>query len=266
MSIYKALANMEENNQTGAVCTIIRSEGSTPRHEGSKMLVYSDGTTIGSIGGGELESRVVVEAHQAMMDGKTRLLMYSMTDPQRGDPGICGGQLQIYIEPVRPKATVVVIGAGHVGKAVAHLAHWLGFRVVVNDDREQLCNPESVPDGDEYYPVSISELPQHIIINSSTFLVLTTRGMEVDIEGLPVLLDSPAVYIGVIGSRRRWAATRKKLIEMGIPEEKVARIHSPMGLDLKAEKPEEIALSILAEIVMVHHGGDGKPLGQSGAG
>lgn len=260
MSIYKALADLEEKNQTGAVCTIIDSKGSTPRHTGSKMLVYTDGQTLGSIGGGELESRVVDEARQAMIDGKPRLLTYSMTDPHKGDPGICGGQLQIFIEPIHATATVVVIGAGHVGKAVAYLAHWLGFHVIINDDRREFCNPESVPDADEYFPVPIGQLLQHIEITPSTFLVLPTRGVEVDLEGLPALLDTPAAYIGVIGSKRRWATTRNKLLEMGVPEEKLARICSPMGLDIKAEKPEEIAVSIMAEIIMLRNSGEGNPL------
>ena len=262
MSIYQVLADLEEKNLSGAVCTIIHSQGSTPRHEGSKMLVYPDGKTLGSIGGGELESRVIAEANNAINDGKTRLLTYNMTDTQKGDPGVCGGQLQIYIEPVRPNATIVVIGAGHVGKAVAHLASWLGFRVVINDDRADLCNPDSIPGGNEYYPIPMSELPRHFTITSSTYLVLLTRGVEVDLEGLPTLLDTPAAYIGVIGSRRRWAVTRKKLLEMGINEQKISSVHSPMGLDIKAEKPEEIALSIMAEIMLLHHGADGKPLSQ----
>jgi xanthine dehydrogenase accessory factor len=260
MSIYKELAKIEERNEAGAVCTIIGSEGSTPRHAGSKMLVYSNGQTSGTIGGGELESRVISEALQAMGGGKPRLLTYTMSDPERGDPGVCGGQLQIYIEPIRPKDKLVIIGAGHVGKEIAHLASWLGFHVIVNDDRQQYCNAELIPDGNEFYPVPINELPKLIDITTSTYIVMPTRNIEVDLEGLPVLLGTPAAYIGVIGSRRRWATTRKKLIEMGVAEEKIARIRSPMGLNLKAEKPEEIALSIMAEILMLQRGGDGKPL------
>jgi xanthine dehydrogenase accessory factor len=260
MSIYQELAKMEERNDAGAVCTIIRTEGSTPRHEGSKMLVYSNGQTSGTIGGGELESRVVSEALQAMGDGRPKLLTYSMSEPERGDPGVCGGQLQIYIEPIRPKDKLVIIGAGHVGREIAHLASWLGFFVIVSDDRKQYCNAEFIPDGDEFFPVPILELTKLIEITSSTYVVMPTRNIEVDLEGLPVLLDTPAAYIGVIGSRRRWATTRKKLIEMGVAEDKIARIRSPMGLNLRVEKPEEIALSIMAEILMLQRGGDGKPL------
>ena len=117
------------------LCTVIGSHGSTPRHTGSKMLVYADGSIFGTVGGGELENRVIQEAVQAIADGLPRRVSYSMVDPQRGDPGICGGQVEVYVEPILPKPLLVVIGAGHVGKAVLHLAHWLGFLTAVSDDR-----------------------------------------------------------------------------------------------------------------------------------
>lgn len=256
-TIYQALAELERENRAGALCTVIRSRGSTPRRSGSKMLVYADGSIIGTVGGGEMENRVRAEALKAIRDGQPRLLEYNMIDPQRGDPGVCGGQLEVYVEPVQPKPTIVVIGSGHVGKAVAHLAHWLGFQVVVNDDRPEFCNPEAVPDADVYIPSPMAELPQHLEITPWTYLVLTTRGSNVDVEGLPSLLDTPAAYIGVIGSQRRWAIARKQMIEKGTSPEKLARVRSPIGLELNAETPEEIAVSIMAEIIMLRQGGDG---------
>jgi xanthine dehydrogenase accessory factor len=259
-SIYKALAKLEEEGNPGVLCTIIRSHGSTPRQEGSKMLVYPDGRLLGSVGGGELENRVIRTAMDALQDGKTRVLEYEMVDPERGDPGVCGGQLEVYVEPILPRPILVVIGAGHVGKAVAHLAKWLGFFVVASDDREGLCTPESISDADEYYPVHLSEFPDHFEITPWTYLVLTTRGVEVDVEGLPALLESQAAYIGLIGSKRRWAATRKELLESGLGDELLERVHSPIGLELNAETPEEIAVSIMAEILMLRRGGDGKPM------
>src|SRR3990172_11640240 len=153
MSIIRALAQLEEQNQTGALCTVIRSEGSTPRHVGSKMLVFPDGHIEGTVGGGEMESRVISQALEALRDGKPRVLSYAMADPARGDPGVCGGQLEIFVEPIQPSLTLLVIGAGHVGQAVAYLANWLGFYVVVNDDRPEFCNAEVVPEADEYYPL-----------------------------------------------------------------------------------------------------------------
>jgi xanthine dehydrogenase accessory factor len=162
------------------------------------------------------------------------------------------------VEPIQPKPTLVLIGAGHVGKAVVHLAKWLGYWVVVNDDRAEFCTPETTPGGDVYLPVAMEDLPQHLEINPWTYLVLTTRGMNVDVEGLPRLLDTQAGYIGIIGSQRRWAMTRKNLKESGVPDEKLDRVHSPIGLELNAETPEEIAVSIMAEIIMLRQGGNGQ--------
>ena len=141
VEIFKALAEIEKNNESAALCTVVKSIGSTPRHVGSKMLVYPDGKFIGTVGGGDLEHRVLDEASIAMGDGQSRLLSYTMADPSRGDPGVCGGTVEVFVEPILPPAMVVVIGAGHVGKAVVHLAKWLGFRVAVSDDRAEYCNP-----------------------------------------------------------------------------------------------------------------------------
>ena len=250
-TVYQALAELEEKNQPGVLCTIVSAQGSTPRHMGSKMLVYHDGRILGTVGGGEMESRVIAEAQLALADGRPRMLHYSMSEPDRGDPGVCGGQVEIFVEPLNPQPTLVVIGAGHVGRAVAHLARWLGFRVVVSDDRPEYCSPATVPDADEYLPVPMEQLPQKRQITPWTYLVLTTRGVPIDVQGLPALLTTPAAYIGVIGSRRRWATTFKQLLEAGIPEDQLKRVHSPMGLEIQAETPEEIAVSILAEIIQL---------------
>ena len=259
-TIYQMLAEVEQKGEGGAVCTIIRSRGSTPRHTGSKMLVYPDGHFTGTVGGGEVEARVIREALNALQDGQPRLLSYDMVNPAQGDPGVCGGQLEVYVEPIMPHPTLLIIGGGHVGKAVAHLAHWLDFRVAVSDDRVEFCSPEANPDADAFYPVKMGDLPGQMRITPQTYIVLTTRGVTVDTEGLPPLLDSPAGYIGVIGSKRRWAMTRKALLEAGMAEEKVDRVHSPIGLELNAETPEEIAVSILAEIIMLRNGGTGQPM------
>jgi xanthine dehydrogenase accessory factor len=172
--------------------------------------------------------------------------------------------MEVFVEPVLPKPTLVVVGAGHVGSAVVHLARWLGFRVAVSDDRPEFCTPEAIPEADEYLPISLVELPNRLTIQPWTYIVLTTRGVNIDVAGLPALLDSPAGYIGVIGSRRRWATAQKQLLEAGVPPEKLARVSSPMGLELNAETPEEIAVSILAEIIMLRNGGDGKVMNSAG--
>ena len=252
MSIFNALVELEEKNQAGALCTIIRSKGSTPRHVSSKMLVYPDGRIIGTVGGGEVENRIISEAIRSLEDGAPRLLSYNMANPERGDPGVCGGQVEIYVEPILPKPVLVVVGVGHVGKAVAHLAKWLNFNVAVSDDRPDFCTPQVVPEADEFYPLPLEDLSDQFTITPWTYIVLTTRGIDVDIRGLPSLINSKAAYIGVIGSKRRWATTKKKLVEAGISKEQLDKVHSPIGIEIYAETPEEIAVSIMAEIIKIH--------------
>ena len=259
-SIYQALGELEQNNESAALCTVVKSEGSTPRHVGSKMLVYPDGNFIGTIGGGDLEHRVLDEAWMAIADGQARHLHYNMSDPSRGDPGVCGGTVEVFVEPILPAPMVIVVGAGHVGKAVAHLAKWLGFRVAVSDDRQEFCTPEVVPEADAYYPVPMEKLTEHVKVTRQTYLALTTRGSNVDAAGLGPLLETEAGYIGVIGSKRRWLETVKALKQKGVPADKIARVHSPIGLELQAETPEEIAVSILAEILMIRNKGTGKEM------
>ena len=259
-SIFALLAERQSRHEPLALCTVIGSQGSTPRHVGSKMLVMEDGSIAGTVGGGELENRVRQAALESLADGQTRRVSYSMAEPARGDPGVCGGQVEVFVEPILPPPLMLVIGGGHVGKAVAHLAKWLGFRVAVSDDRAEFCTPQEHPDADAFYPVAMQDLPGHLSIDRHTYIVLTTRGVTVDVPGLPPLLETPAAYIGVIGSRRRWATTVKELEARGYPREKLARVHSPIGLELHAETPEEIAVSIMAEIMLIRNSASGKPM------
>jgi xanthine dehydrogenase accessory factor len=260
MSFFASLAELERTGGAAALCTIVRERGSVPRHAGSKMLVHPDGRVEGTVGGGEMESRVIREALAALQEGAPRLVHYRLVDPKAGDPGVCGGEVEIFVEPLRPLPTLLVIGGGHVGRALVHLGKWLGFRVALSDDRPEFCAPESAPGADEYWPIPMRDLPANFKFHSATYVVLSTRGAPLDVDGLPHLLDAPHAYLGVIGSRRRWATTLKQLADKGVPPEKLARVHAPMGLELNAETPEEIALSILAEIVMLRRGGTGETM------
>jgi xanthine dehydrogenase accessory factor len=254
MSIWKLIADLERKNEPGVLCTIIHSQGSTPRHAGSKMLVYADGSFTGSVGGGELEDRTIQAALESIQDGKPRRLEYNMVDPEQGDPGVCGGQVEVYLEPIIPKPTLIIVGAGHVGREVAHLADRLDFRVVVSDDREEFCDPKIIPEADEFFAIPFEKLTDQIEITPWTYLVLTTRSVDIDVPGLPMVLDSPAAYIGIIGSKRRWETTRSQLKELGISAEKIDRVRSPMGIEIQAETPQEIAVSIMAEIIRLRRG------------
>ncbi len=259
-TIYQAVAEIEKKQESAALATIVRSKGSTPRHGTSKLLIYADGTTLGTVGGGELERRVHAAALEAMQDGEARYLTYNMADPSKGDPGVCGGTVEVYVEPILPDPTLLLIGAGHVGKAVVHLAKWLGFRTMVVEDNPEFCTPEHIPGGDEYLNLQMEEIAEKVNINAQTFIVMATRGADLDAIALPDLLKSKAAYIGVIGSKRRWATATKLLQERGVDEEQYARVHSPIGLEIEAETPEEIAVSIMAEVLMIRHGGTGEKM------
>lgn len=263
MGIYQTLAELENRGGAAALATVVRTQGAVPRRAGSKMIIFPDGRIEGTIGGGEMESRVIAEALESLGEGVTRTIVYAFRDPEKGDVGICGGEIEVFIEPIKANETIIVIGGGHVGKAIVHLAKWLGFRVVVADDRADFATAENHPDADVHLACSLEEVPEHVDIHESTYLVLTTRGVDVDVEGLPALLETSAAYIGVIGSRRRWETTVKTLRERGVPEDKIARVTSPMGLELNAETPEEIAVSVLAQIIMLRSGGTGEKMAYS---
>lgn len=254
MSIFVEIAERQAEGGAVALCVIVRAQGSTPRRAGSKMLVYPDGRLSGTIGGGRMEHEVVQEALAVLQDGQPRRLTYSLTDPERGDPGVCGGQLEVYVEPILPEPTVVVYGMGHVGREVAALAAWLGLRVIAADDRGTVSDATDAPEI-PVRQIAPEELGRQIAIHAHTYWVLTTRNVDVDVAALPVLLESEAAYIGVIGSRRRWETTRTQLKAAGVAEERLARVISPVGLEIQAESPKEIAVSILAEIIQQMHRG-----------
>ena len=263
-SLFAALAEADQKGIAVALATVVAVSGSVPRHVGAKMLVYADGSTLGTVGGGEMENRVCAEAADALRERKPRTVHYELSNPALGDPGQCGGTADIFIDPICPLVTLVVVGAGHVGRAVARLGKQLGFFVVVSDDRAELCTPEALPGADGYLVCAMRDIPSRWSLDRDTYVVLATRNVDVDVEGLPALLAVPTAYVGVIGSRRRWITTAQALAEHGTPAETIARVHSPIGLELHAETPEEIAVSILAEVIMVRRGGTGLSMSEPG--
>ncbi|MBK8134374.1 MAG: XdhC family protein [Chloroflexi bacterium] len=265
-AIFRALADAQDSAESLALVTVISTQGSMPRHAGSRMLVRLDGSTLGTIGGGAMEARVIEEALSSLDDGQTRLRSYTLNDLDAGDAGICGGTAEMFIEPVLTAPKLLIVGGGHVGKALAELALWAGFRVLLSDDREVYCNPTYVPGLAGYIVCKPSEVVAQVAITSNTYVAAVTRGLPVDLSLIPALLQSDAAYIGVIGSRRRWAITAKALTEQGgVSPEQLARIRVPIGLELEAETPKEIAVSILAEIIMLRRGGSGRPMSETGA-
>jgi xanthine dehydrogenase accessory factor len=260
LAVYQALVEAQQQGIPSVLATIIETQGSMPRHVGSKMIVYADGGIVGTVGGGAMESSVIQVALDVLSTGKARTERYTLNRIEAGDPGICGGTATIFIEPLQLPPTLLVIGAGHVGQATAELGKWLGFRVILSDDRAELCNAEVVPNLDDYVVVAPDDITAHVPINANTYIVAVTRGLPIDGKLFPPILASSAAYIGLIGSRRRWALTRNKLKSLGITDEALNRVHSPIGLELEAETPKEIAISILSEIIMIRRGGTGQPM------
>ena len=248
--ILKKVVDYSENGLAVCLCIVINTEGAVPRHAGSKMLVFLDGRTEGTVGGGGVEEETRRAALDSLKDGKTRLVTHDLNADNAGSAGTCGGRVTVYVEPQITRPTLLILGAGHVGRSVARLAQQLQFRVVVTDDRAELCNREDFPGDVEFLVMPLSEVPSKLSINQQTYIVGVTRGSDVDIEGLPAILGTEPAYLGLIGSLRRWDHTRRVLLENGLPEEKLQKVKTPIGLNIKAETPDEIAVSILAEVIM----------------
>ena len=249
MDYLERLTEATRDGKAVALCIVIETEGAVPRHAGSKMLVYADGRTEGSVGGGELESRTVKAALESLKDGRSKLVEYSLSAKDPASAGVCGGEVRVYIEPQVTQPILLILGAGHVGQAVARFAQLLDFRVIVSDDRKELCNADVLPGNLEFLPMPMAEIPAHLVIDERVYVVGVTRGSSVDVEGLGAILEGSPAYVGLIGSKNRWAATRQGLIERGVSLDKIAQIKSPIGLNIGAETPNEIAISILAEVI-----------------
>jgi xanthine dehydrogenase accessory factor len=266
VDLYRELVEAKRTGRSVLLATVVRTAGSVPRHAGSKMLVDANGAILaGTVGGGEMENRVLERASEVIAGEQPEMLHYDLVDPADGDPGVCGGQMDIFMEPIMPDPTVLVIGCGHVGQALADLAKWVGFRVIVSDDRADLCSPENIPDADAYLVCAPAEIVEKATIHAQTYVASVTRGVPFDVAMLPMLLKTEAPYIGVMGSRRRWATTVQELKVQGIPEETLMRIHAPIGLELEAETPREIAVSIIAEIIARQKQGTGEAMKWPGA-
>ena len=244
------IRRMQEEVRAGrpvVLCIITETSGSVPREAGTKMLVFPDGKTEGSIGGGELESLAVLEALTAFNNHKPRILIYQ----PEGEEKI----VKVYLEPAFPESRIIILGAGHIGRAAAELAGWLGHHVWLWDDRPEVLaelNPE-IPCLVIGCPVE--ELHQQIDFDQYSRVVLTTRSSELDIKILPQIIKAQPAYLGVLGSKKRWGAVQEGLRVAGIKDEEMVNIHSPIGLKIGAESPQEIAVSILAEIISEVHNG-----------
>jgi xanthine dehydrogenase accessory factor len=238
-----------------ALVTIVRAAGSTPQRVGAKMVVYADGRMLGTIGGGCYEADAFGKAREALRDRKPRLLHYELNDDLAQETGlVCGGQMDVYVEPIEPAPHLYVVGAGHVGFHLARLAASAGFRVHVLDDREKFANRDRFPEADEVATDSIPEWLERTRLTPASYVVVVTRGHRYDLDALRALVRRELRYVGLVGSRAKTARMFEALRSEGVSTEALRRVHAPVGLDIGAVTPEEIAVSIVAELIAVRYG------------
>jgi xanthine dehydrogenase accessory factor len=253
--VFEAVAEALRRGEPAALVTIIRAQGSTPQRVGAKMLVFPDGRTVGTIGGGCYENEAFWKARTAIETRQPIIAKYELADDIAEDSGlICGGQMEVYIEPIEPAPALYLVGAGHVSYHLAQAAHTVGFKIHVIDDREKFANTERFPDAEEVVVDAIPEWLTQAELPAHAFAVILTRGHRHDLDALRALAPKDIRYLGLIGSRAKVARIYEALKADGIAPERLRKVHAPVGLDLGAVTPQEIAVSILAEMIAVKYG------------
>ena len=252
MDIYEEIVELRRQGRRGAVATITTVRGSIPSFQTAKMLVRDDGSIAGTVGGGCVEAEVWQAAREVMEDEKPRSLTFNLNNNPKYDTGlVCGGTLEIFIEPVLPPALLYIFGAGHVAYNLYKVAKVAGFEVIVVDDREGYANRERFPDARDVVVAEFHEVARRLNVPESAYIVIVTRGHRDDMRVLRWAINANARYLGMIGSRRKTISIYRELESEGIPAEKFAGIHAPVGLEIGAVTPEEIAVSIVAEMIAV---------------
>ncbi len=261
MDIYEEVVKLRREGRRGALATIVNVRGSIPSFETAKMLVRDDGSITGTIGGGCVEAEVWRAAREVMEEEKPRTLTFNLNNNPKYDSGlVCGGTLEVFVEPLLPVANLYLFGAGHVAYNLYKVARLAGFDVTVVDDREAYANRERFPDARDIYAEDFEKVMAQLAPSESSFIVIVTRGHRDDMRVLRWAVEQPARYIGMIGSKRKVISIYKELEKEGIAHEKFGRVHAPVGLDIGAITPEEIAVSIVGEMIAVRrHAAAGVP-------
>jgi xanthine dehydrogenase accessory factor len=243
MKVLRALLEHLDRSEPVAMATVVDVQGASPAPLGARMLIREDGRTLGTVGGGALEQRVVEDALSALRERRSQLRHYVLREEGPDAVGmLCGGEVRVFIEVHAPAPTLLLIGGGHVGQPLAEMARMVGFRAhVVDVDPSRATLPAW-----EGFPVT-----------ADTFIAIMTGDANRDEEALRWAVDQPAAYVGMIGSRRKVRLILERLRQRGVPEERLSRVHAPIGLDLGGRSPAEIALAVLAEMVAVRYGASG---------
>ena len=252
--VLEAALRAEESGTPAALVTVIATEGSTPQKAGAKMLVYPDGRIVGTIGGGCVEAEMTWRARQSIEARRPQLASYDLTPDQAGEDGlVCGGRMQVFIEPIEGTPTLCLFGAGHVAQPLARMAKAAGFRVQVADDRIKFANRERFPDVDLLVVEEFASAASQMTLGPNTYAVVVTRGHKGDTEALRAVVGKGLRFVGLLGSRPKLVHLVSALEESGVPAEDLAEIHCPLGIEIGAVSPEEIAVSVLAQMIAVRH-------------
>jgi xanthine dehydrogenase accessory factor len=250
MDIYEQIVQLRREGRRGAVATIVNVRGSIPSFRTAKMLVRDDGSIVGTIGGGCVEADVWQAAREVMESEKPRTLTFDLNQDPKYDTGlVCGGTLEIFVEPVLPPALLYVFGAGHVAKNLCQVAADAGFELIVTDDRTSYATKERFPAAREVHALDFDDAMRKIEPSEASYVVIVTRGHRDDMRLLRWAVQTRARYIGMIGSKRKVIGIFKTLQEEGLPAHLFDRVHAPIGLDIGAVTPEEIAVAITAELI-----------------
>jgi xanthine dehydrogenase accessory factor len=251
MDVFEEVVRLRREGQRGVLATIVHTNGSIPSFESSRMLVREDGSIVGTIGGGCVEAEVWAAAKDVLQSELPRKMVFNLNNEASYDSGlICGGTLEVFVEPILPQPVLYIFGGGHISIALAQAAHMAGFAIGVVDDREQFANRQRFPMARDIY-VSFDEAFAMLRPNACDYLVIVTRGHRDDMRVLGWAAGTAARYIGMIGSKRKVLSVYEALERDGVPAERLDRVHAPVGLDIGALTPEEIAISITAELIAV---------------
>jgi xanthine dehydrogenase accessory factor len=247
-NIYEEILSAVNGNKKAALCTVISSKGSTPRKVGAKMIVYEDSRIYGTIGGGDLEKKVIENAKNIIRTGKYSVFKHDLLN-QHGM--CCGGFVEIFIEPIMNKKRLFIFGAGHTGQALAQIASLLEFEIFLIDDRKEYLDSCELHGVNKMY-LEHSKALQALSFDDNTFIVITTYSHQIDRDILAFCLKKPFAYLGMIGSKRKINVTKDMFLngDIGTPDD-IQKVHMPIGMDISAETPQEIAVSILAEIIQI---------------
>ena len=257
MDIYEEIVRLRQQGRRAAVATIVNVRGSIPSFETAKMLVRDDGSIVGTVGGGCVEAEVWQAAREVMETEKPRSLTFNLNQNPKYDTGlVCGGTLEIFVEPVLPIPVLYLFGAGHVAHNIYKIARVAGFDVIVTDDRETYASRERFPEAREIHSDDFERAMTELSPNENSFVVIVTRGHRDDMRVLAWAVNTSARYIGMIGSKRKTISIYRELETQGIPAERFERVHAPIGLDIGAITPEEIAVSVVAEMIAIRRGAE----------